>query len=177
MRSSFVLIMLCSAVLIMLCSALLASCGGGSSDSGMPSINSVSGFIHTHTGVPLSDIAVTLEETGDSAATDAAGNFHISTDLQATSIHLSLSRDDFEGNAVINDIPADVVKVVVDLSADTATGQVQVVSVRVILKNGATPTPTPSAVLTATPSAGATATPSTDTTPSGTATPTPTTSG
>lgn len=87
--------------------SLVSACGGGTEGTGGVQIE---GKILSEDNVPLSNINVSVTETGDSDLTDADGNFLIDTQLRS-SIELEFRGDGIDAKSKIDNIPSSAKKV------------------------------------------------------------------
>ncbi|MBN8550574.1 MAG: hypothetical protein J0M12_14760 [Deltaproteobacteria bacterium] len=68
----------------------LSACGGGSTGTGTGEIRSIEGQIVSSEGVPVSDVEVTLVQTGESSPTNTDGRFAIDTSFTGSAPQLLL---------------------------------------------------------------------------------------
>ncbi len=123
---------------------VLYGCGGGSSGTdGGVSIR-LSGTVSDGSGAPLNGLSVTVLETGDSGATNEAGNYNLPTTFVGNTMTLLVSDGSKESRAVVRDlelVEGDVVDI--DLTLSQSEFTVSIVSVVVNEPVPSQPTPTP----------------------------------
>ncbi len=90
-------------VLCIFLTTLLISCGGGSEGTGSAS-TTIEGFVKSSSGLPLENVLITLEETGENDLTDKKGNFEINTETEETDITLELSTDELSTSVEIENV-------------------------------------------------------------------------
>lgn len=156
-----------------MCIAAFVGCGGGTTGTGdVPT--TLKGSLMTPEGTALSDVIMTVLETGDSDTSDGYGQFTVTTNLSSESVTLLLRLDDTETTTVISGIPSDAEIVEVAITMDVSGDAISVVSVTVNpspeTPTTASPTPTPDSTGVNMPSGDDSPHP----TPDGSDTPTPT---
>lgn len=93
-------------LLIILLSAFtlqIVACGGGSVGTGSGDNRMIEGKLSDESGNPIASALVTIEETGEQATTDSAGNFSISTTSDKTQLSLRVESDGFDDKIIVND--------------------------------------------------------------------------
>lgn len=98
-------------------------CGGGTSGSG---IRSFEGDITDESGSPLGNVRVTITATGDSALTDASGQFLIESDAGGSEVPFILESPKFLAHFTLSGINQDSSRVSVRLKVDTKTDEVEI---------------------------------------------------
>jgi hypothetical protein len=108
---------------LIICLIFIAGCGGGSSGTGLgPAGGSIEGRISVQ-GNALSDVSVTIVETGDSGISDQDGLFQIDVSNQLSAYTLELN---YENNTEVvaintaNNTETSVINVEIDISENPA---------------------------------------------------------
>lgn len=127
----------------------IAGCGGGTTGTGGTGSSQFAGRIVYSTGEPVANATVVLQETGDTATSDAEGNFVIESDLTTPTATLLIETTEIQTQTTITDIPAGPQEVTVQLSVDKSTQEVNVSAKEVKPRRRR---PKPTAVPTALPS-------------------------
>ena len=131
--------------------ACLSACGGGASNDGGESFDSFSydggttgsgridvfGTLSGDEGSELSNVTVTLEETGQTAVTDENGNFSINVDeaVAKESLTFKFLGNKIAASSVVEAIPADTVSINVEFLFDENDGSVETGEVDIITEN------------------------------------------
>lgn len=115
--------------ILLLSLLFFASCGGGTSGSGLKRYE---GRIATADNQALSEISVTIENTGDSSVTNSGGEFVIDSQAAGPDVNFLLESPDFISRFVLKDIPEDSSHVTMHVLVDpeSQVAEVQKISVR-----------------------------------------------
>lgn len=172
MKRSFAFFVLLTALLA---AAVLPGCGSGGGTEGS-GLRTIEGLVADADGVPLSDVMVSVGETGATTTTREDGTFSLSTEVPAAANNVTLIFDrgsNFSAQATVTGLAQKPAVVTVAVHADLVNNTVEVVVVPppTAAPTAVPPTATPSPGL-PTPTPAPVATPTS--TPVSTATPTPT---
>jgi len=102
---------------------LLSGCGGGTSGSGL---RTYYGKVSGNDGAPISGVAVTIENTGDSALTDSAGNFSISSPKISNEVLFLFNSPDFSNRFSLKTHSRRAARIYLDVLVDAETQNLQV---------------------------------------------------
>jgi hypothetical protein len=109
-------------LLVLLMANFSTGCGGGSEGTGGITID---GNLKSLDGTPLSDVLVTIEETGDSDITDENGLFRIQIfERGYESYRFRFTRVDFDLDFTIDRPAENARRVELDLELDRASNQI-----------------------------------------------------
>lgn len=107
----------------LLCFFALASCGGGTSGTGLRMIK---GRIADPAGQPLS-AEITIAETGDTTNSDNAGMFQLNSEIDLTQITLLLRGNSFDTSVKVESIPDNAEQLNVEVQVDATTNSAEAV--------------------------------------------------
>ncbi len=102
---------------------LLASCGGGTSGSGLKTYQ---GRVITPFNEALSEVAVTIEDTGDSSVTDVNGRFSIKSNAAGATVRFLLESPDFTTRFTLIDIPDESSRIGMRVTVNPQTNETTV---------------------------------------------------
>ena len=102
---------------------LLASCGGGSSGTGVGA-ESYKGVVLSSDGSPIGNAAVTLSETGDTATTNSDGTFTITSDAGLPSATFLIETSSGTSTVVVNELQGSAQSITIAIDEKTASNQV-----------------------------------------------------
>ena len=94
---------------------VIIGCSGGTRGTGGVDFT---GRVVSLNNTPIADVTVLIPETGDSAVTDAAGEFNLSSDVTPGSVVLNVSTNNFSDDVVVTGVTDKTVRVSVTLKVD-----------------------------------------------------------
>lgn len=121
----------------------VTGCGGGSTGTDGGIAKRLIGTVKTPEGNPVSGLAVTVFENGDTTITNAKGEYEISTNLNNTKmIKVLVARDEREAQVLFqNPETTQTESIKIDLVLNEVSFEVIVASIDAFAKPASTPTP------------------------------------
>ena len=107
----------------------LLACGGGTTGTGEYEGKSFSGSIEDQDGQAAVGFSISLLSTGDSSSTDSEGKFSFNSNPQSSEIELLIEGAEFNQIVRIVDLPKEAVQVLLELSINTESNLISLISV------------------------------------------------
>lgn len=115
-------------ILVFIVAFFFVSCGGGTSGSGLKTYQ---GTVTTVDNKALPQVAVTIEDTGDSSFTNNEGQFAIKSNASGSEVRFLLESPQFSSRFTLKDIPDESSRIEMTVTVDPETQSTQVSNVSV----------------------------------------------